>query len=443
MQSMSVELADCGMTGASAAARASDRSSCHHQPVESSCTITTEDGYKEAGSESPSSAGISNHIDSLLTLRRINATWMVVAAGALVLFLILNHAAFDSKVWRASSTTGSVHSFNNNSVRDVIRPKLHFRHIAENRSVFKIIQIADIHLGEAENLDWGPEQDRKTWNVLDKLLTMENDADLIVLSGDQLTGNNCKDNATAYYRQLGDFLTTYGKPWAIVFGNHDDLGYMDPETEEVSPPKYTRPDLLHEDQRFHLSLSKEGPIEVFGTSNYILNVSDDEHTDNVSAQIYFFDSGGGSLPEQIHQSQLDWLRKHQGESTVPAVAFQHIPTESFSFSDYCTGFKGQDISPLPNDAGIIQALLESERFLFLAVGHYHGNDYCCSVPHVSPTAITNLKVCFGRHSGYGGYGKWERGIRVYELTKFSGLADWFVWKTWVRLESGKIVDEAR
>jgi hypothetical protein len=42
--------------------------------------------------------------------------------------------------------------------------------------------IADIHLGEAQDTDWGPQQDWKTWNLLDKILLKWKHPDLIVLS---------------------------------------------------------------------------------------------------------------------------------------------------------------------------------------------------------------------------------------------------------------------
>lgn len=322
-----------------------------------------------------------------------------------------------------------------NTIMD--RPTLQFRNRNADDSsssgnfTFKIVQITDIHLGEAENLDWGPEQDRKTYRVLDKVLTLEA-PDLILLSGDQLTANNCKENATAYYRQLGTFLSKYNTPWAMIFGNHDDLGYVDPETEKISPTsKYSRRDLLHIDQSFPLSLSRGGPIDVFGTSNYILNISYPD--ESLASQIYLFDSGGGALPEAIHESQLEWFHQHQAE--VPAIAFQHIPTETHHFVDKeCTGFQGEGIAALRYDAGIVQALVNSQRFSFLAVGHNHGNDYCCAYSNT-----TSFKVCFGRHSGYGGYGKWERGVRVYELMTIPSDSTSMGWKSWVRLESGKVI----
>src|SRR5689334_13148138 len=43
----------------------------------------------------------------------------------------------------------------------------------------------------------------------------------------------------------------------------------------------------------------------------------------------------------------------------------------------------------------------------LLAGHDHGNDWCCRKQGIS--------LCWGRHSGYGGYGTWY-GIRVHRKT---------------------------
>jgi hypothetical protein len=320
------------------------------------------------------------------------------------------------------------------SVQSHYKPTLRFTQVDNQTWKFKILQIADIHLGEAEDTDWGPEQDRKTWIVLDKLISLES-PDLMVLSGDQVTANNCESNATEYYRLLGQFLSRYGIPWATIFGNHDDLDFEIPGTNLTKPAKYSRKDLLEMDQSFLLSLTQEGPSNVFGTTNYVLDIP---MGDRPAAQIIFLDTGGGSLPQAIQQSQVEWLEKEcLFSSNLPAVAFQHIPTQDFHFNeDVCQGFHGEGVGSVDFDAGIVQALSNSGRVHFLGVGHNHGNDYCC------PYSDTKLHVCYGRHSGYGGYGTWERGARVYELTiheedPYHALH----WKSWVRLESGRIVDE--
>jgi len=47
--------------------------------------------------------------------------------------------------------------------------------------------------------------------------------DFVILTGDLITGNNIVDNATAYWKIIMDVITEFNVPWAITFGNHDDL----------------------------------------------------------------------------------------------------------------------------------------------------------------------------------------------------------------------------
>ncbi len=328
---------------------------------------------------------------------------------------------------------------------------------AASNQTFKIMQITDIHLGEAENTDWGPRQDEKTFRLLEKIFEYEPDCDLIVLGGDQLTANNCRGNCTKYYGILGRFLSRYGVPWATIIGNHDD---MDFEVEDGShatlPHNYTRRDLLRVDQSFALSLSqssKEG--ELTGVSNYVLDVMD-SFSKKTALQIFFLDSGGGSLREAINDDQVKWFSEQASETSIPAVAFQHIPTWQHEYMDgTCLGYQGEGVAQLEYDAGIVNAMVESERFHFLAVGHNHGNDYCCPYRGYSNDNqdSNDLYFCFGRHSGYGGYGKWDRGVRMYELmltpgedvgddvdNRNSDTAKELKWRTWVRLEDGEIID---
>ena len=295
---------------------------------------------------------------------------------------------------------------------------------------FQILQIADIHLGEAEDSNWGPEQDRKTFAVMDKLFHFES-PDLIVLSGDQLTANNCDENATEYYRLLGKHLSKYNIPWAMIFGNHDDADFEIPGMGRTQPAKTSRSDLLAVDQSFPMSRTRLGPPNLFGTTNYFLDI----YLSNLpAARIYFFDSGGGQLKKEIQQSQLDWFKVQTSSGALPSVAFQHIPTTDFAYQNTCQGFRGEGVDPLDADDGILQTLNASGLVSFLAVGHNHGNDYCC--PYSA-----SFKVCFARHSGYGGYGSWERGARVYELTLHSNQQTKLEWTSWVRLESGEVIDD--
>lgn len=305
-----------------------------------------------------------------------------------------------------------------------------------SRFVFKILQLADLHLGEAEDMDWGPEQDFKSARVIRRVIQKEQ-PDLVVLSGDQLTANNIDNNATVYYRQLISVLQTTQPniQWCMIFGNHDD---SDLQTKLANgtiistPAKTKRKDLIKLDMSYKNSWTNTTP-GLFGTSNYMIPLF---LKNNPVVDIYLFDSGGGSLPEIMQDNQVDWFR-NTSKNGRPAVAFQHIPSNlNFRYNaQNCTGFNGDGgVAPLENDPGILDALAEHDRVYFVAVGHNHGNDYCCEYSE-------HLSICFGRHSGYGGYGTWDRGARVYELElEKKKSTNFFSWRSWVRLESGEIID---
>lgn len=324
---------------------------------------------------------------------------------------------------------------------------------------FKIVQLTDLHLGEDPFTDWAPRADRKTFAVIRRILHWEK-PDLVILSGDLLTANNIDRNATTFLHLLAAVIEEFSVPHAILFGNHDDmdLEVRNPNgTTSYIPAKTSRSQLAKFDQRHHrYSLTEEGPADVFGVSNYILPVWDDQQRSNCSQndaiklQIALLDSGGGSLEQQIVESQLQWYQS-QRLPNVDAVAFQHIPTQEFRFRSQCRGFHQDGVSSIHNDsAAEIDSLRTADpRLHFLAVGHDHGNSYCCPAFATRNTtspedsiinSASTLHVCFGRHSGYGGYGEkdWIKGARVYELTLSEG--DAVLWESWVRLETGFRVD---
>jgi hypothetical protein len=303
---------------------------------------------------------------------------------------------------------------------------------------FKILQLTDLHLGEAPSSSWGPEADRKTLALIRELINFEN-PDLVVLGGDQITANNIDANATVYYDLIADVLESYAIPYAVIFGNHDDADLelrLPNGTITTKPAKTSRRQLLQSERRHAHSLAREGPPNTIGVSNFMIPVHRDSNDeDDVALQIVFLDSGGGSLPQEVGYSQLEtWYRSERLDG-VDAVGFQHIPTQEFQFDNLtCTGFQGEGIAPLEFDRlGEVSVL--GDDLHFLAVGHNHGNSYCCSTDHM-------LHLCFGRHSGYGGYGRWDRGGRVFEIKALDSATGGGVeWRSWVRLHNGEVTDE--
>ena len=74
---------------------------------------------------------------------------------------------------------------------------------------FRILQLCDIHLGTKDNVQEHLDFISITIN--------EANADLIVLDGDNFT---YADKTTA--KRLFDFLDSFGVPWTLTLGNHDE-----------------------------------------------------------------------------------------------------------------------------------------------------------------------------------------------------------------------------
>eukprot|EP01134_Creolimax_fragrantissima_P003681 CFRG3681T1 len=129
-------------------------------------------------------------------------------------------------------------------------------------------------------------------------------------------------------------------------------------------------------------------------------------------------------------------------------------------SPTCVGMSNEDVSSfLLDHSGNSKSTVTSfgveaahAGIKLVAFGHNHGNDYCCSVPqykvhgnvtydkrkHTRHSLSSPLSMCYGRHSGYGGYGEddWKKGARVYmfDLNKEDVV-------THVRLQGGAVVNQ--
>ncbi|KAH9909586.1 Metallo-dependent phosphatase [Xylariomycetidae sp. FL2044] len=169
---------------------------------------------------------------------------------------------------------------------------------------------------------------------------------------------------------------------------------------------------------------------------------------------------------------------------IPALAFVHIPTFASLAHQRRSGVDAHrepginDDDPLApqsggwcpdgrddgtcvyggQDAPFMRALADTPGLMAVFSGHDHGDSWCYrwdrrlpDVMSFGPTAPApapapapppplqrrGIDLCFGQHSGYGGYGNWERGSRQVRVTR-AGLARSDV-DSWVRLESGSVV----
>lgn len=140
---------------------------------------------------------------------------------------------------------------------------------------------------------------------------------------------------------------------------------------------------------------------------------------------------GHRAADQVRYLQEFYNTIRSRHGSLPWHIFFHIPLQVFQ------DLNAQDPFPCPiglhdepnlgiqdGDGGLWNTLLTMTDVQSIHVGHDHGSTWCC--PMLGKT------LCFARHSGYGGYGDWERGARQIEL--FTNGS----WRTWVRLEGGSV-----
>ncbi|KAJ5494680.1 hypothetical protein N7463_010767 [Penicillium fimorum] len=323
---------------------------------------------------------------------------------------------------------------------------------------FQISVFNDLHFAEDD------EADNKTIGVMRSVLSSEN-VQLVVLNGDLISGEATQSsNSSLYVDRIVAPLVDRGLPWASTYGNHDSEVNLNPE------------EMFHQEIKYENSLTQRRVLNsTAGITNYYLPVFPHEGSnDNTPAFIlWFFDSQGGhyALTEKedgksgarqtwVDHSVVEWFQKANANITstygkaIPSLAFVHIPVHAMR------AFQKSGVSPI-NEPGIngervqeqgydadsgyhsqdfpfISALLNTTGMAATFSGHDHDNDWCFKWDgKLSGLNVTGngMNMCYGRHTGYGGYGDWARGGRQILLDQRS-LGDDI--QTWIRIEDGSI-----
>ncbi|KAI9663783.1 MAG: hypothetical protein M1821_007273 [Bathelium mastoideum] len=337
---------------------------------------------------------------------------------------------------------------------------------------FQVAVFEDLHYGEAEDLDWGPQQDVNSTRVMSEVLDTES-PQLVVLNGDLITGENTfLENSTHYVDRIVAPLVARNLKWASTYGNHDSDFNISGEGILAREHTYTN----------SLTQSMVNTTNS-GVSNYFLPVYPADTTiQTPELLLWFFDSKGGNYfqqrtlngtevprPDWVDQSVVDWFVQENArlsqlyDCAIPSLAFFHIPVNAM------LAFQNQGVSstrepginddvPLAQqgqgalqgdatgavaqyggqDIPFMKALLATKGLMATFSGHDHGDDWCFNWNSTLPGmnfSGNGLDMCFGRHSGYGGYGTWTRGSRQILLTKES-LGNSV--ETWIRLEDGSV-----
>lgn len=314
---------------------------------------------------------------------------------------------------------------------------------------FKILQAADLHLatGYGKCRDAVPDgykggpclADPRTLDFVERIL-IDEQPDLIILSGDQVNGDTSPDAQSAIYKYSALF-TKYKIPYAGIFGNHDDESNLN------------RAQSMAIMDGLPYSLSHAGPADVEGVGNYYIEILSRGSGHTSALTIYMLDTHSYSPEEKkyhgydwLKPNQIDWFkstsqslkRKHKEYSHIHMdLAFIHIPLPEYRNQDNNV-FVGNwsEGSTAPNfNSGFAQTLID-ENVLLVSCGHDHVNDYC--VPKNDKDEKPALWMCYGGGAGFGGYGGYGGYIRRMRLFEFD-MNEARV-RTWKRLEAGSTED---
>ncbi|KAI1746476.1 Metallo-dependent phosphatase-like protein [Xylaria castorea] len=317
---------------------------------------------------------------------------------------------------------------------------------------FQITVFSDLHFAEEEDSINGPMKDARTAEVVTKVLKRES-TQLVVLNGDLISGyGTTADNATLYLDQVVAPIVELSLPWATTYGNHDNQAYS------------RSTDLLKREQDYKNSLTKNmlPNNSQAGVSNYFLQVySASGNQDIPELTLWFFDSRGGDEPKDwVDDSVVNWFKEtsanlaQQYKKTIPSLAFFHIPiTAAYEFQEDPgvdpsrePGIDGEKVwwqgrgfdGKTGHDMAFMTALSDTDGLLATFSGHDHDNDWCYKWKRTTTSqavAGDGVSVCYGRHTGYGGYGDLARGGRQI-LLRQETLTKEVV--TWIRLEDGMV-----
>jgi 3',5'-cyclic AMP phosphodiesterase CpdA len=325
----------------------------------------------------------------------------------------------------------------------LLLPEIDLTVRASKKSSYKILQVADLHFGTGEGTcrDQYPEvedckADKRTLTFLNRVLDLDN-PDLVVLTGDQIFGEDSFDSITTTLKFLKPLIDRE-IPYALMFGNHDDEGSM------------SREQLMSFLQTLPYSLAKSGPDEIEGVGNYYFQVTDEE-TNESALSFFVLDSHKYSqhpkvLPgyDWIKEDQLEYIKEldkslKYGRNDLK-FAFFHIPLPEFKNlqQGYTGNYKEGITAPRYNT--FARQVLQEIGVSVISVGHDHCNDYCLLDSKVGEDN-NKIWLCYGGavgEGGYGGYGGTTRRLRTFEVDLSSRSI-----KSYKRLETApdQIFDE--
>lgn len=246
--------------------------------------------------------------------------------------------------------------------------------------------------------------------------------DLVILSGDNISGNACKTKVLtkAAIDEYMSVFEDFGAPVAIVFGNHDD--------ENNAADKLTQ---IGYYKNYSCFIGEAGEPELRGAGTYNLPIRSSDGS-RYAFNLWLTDSGTYNTENElggydcVRKEQIEWYKRtaaalaaENGGEVVPAMNFQHIVVPEI-FEAVTKDENGKWVLPEGSDGeinetpcpprysnGQFDAFLEVGDVMATYSGHDHINSYRVNYKGIDIINTPGM--------GFGTYNNHEVGSRVIVL----------------------------
>lgn len=266
------------------------------------------------------------------------------------------------------------------------------------------------------------------------------DPDLIVLSGDNISGGSTgigvnvidKPFVKIAIDQFMSIFEEFGIPVAVVFGNHDAENGVSKEEQMAIYNSYD------------CCIAIDEGDALYGCGTYNLPIYSSTDSSKIAYNLWMIDSNmydeSGDGYDHVHEDQIKWykdtsnaLKAQNGGEPVPSMMFQHIVVpeiyealkvvpegtpNSFGRGDNyyaldpentITGSLWESPCPADKNGGQFDAILEQGDVVAMFFGHDHKNTY--QVKYKGVELVNTPGISFGS------YGNEERGTRIIDINE--------------------------
>ena len=268
---------------------------------------------------------------------------------------------------------------------------------------FKVMHLTDIHIGGGW-MSYG--KDIKALNAVATMITKE-EPDLVVATGDIAYPVFFQAGTFNNYtgaKVFANLMESLGVYWTVTFGNHDAEAYSYFKRDKVAG--------FYTDENYKFCLFQEGPAEVDGNCNHIIEVKNSEGIITqamvmIDSQAYVDDTIITSIKgtyDNIHENQVEWyeaeIERMNAENkainkkadTVVTHAFFHIPlveledvwndfqknefknSEDFKYIEGIIGEGGRRVYAGFGEDDLFEKMLELDSTKAIYNGHDHYNN---------------------------------------------------------------------